>query len=125
LAVGHGALVEAVERPDVELVVVATSGVVSLRPTLAALQARKVVAVANKEVLVTAGHLVMAAARQHQAEIRPIDSEHSAIWQCLRGESARQPENTVRRIVLTASGGPFRDWPAERLHGVTPAALRH
>jgi 1-deoxy-D-xylulose-5-phosphate reductoisomerase len=126
LAVGHGALIEAVERPDVELVVVATSGVVSLRPTLAALRARKTVAVANKEVLVTAGHLVMATARQHAAEIRPIDSEHSAIWQCLRGEAVDRPRNTVRRIILTASGGPFRDWPAERLRGVTPAdALRH
>jgi 1-deoxy-D-xylulose-5-phosphate reductoisomerase len=126
LAVGHDALTEVVQRADVDLVVVATSGVVSLQPTLAALRARKTVAVANKEVLVTAGHLVMAAARRHEAEIRPIDSEHSAIWQCLRGEAVHQPQNTVRRIILTASGGPFRDCPAERLGGVTPAqALRH
>jgi 1-deoxy-D-xylulose-5-phosphate reductoisomerase len=126
LATGPAALVEAATRPDVDLVVVATSGVVSLRPTLAALAAGKTVAVANKEVLVTAGHLVMAAARQHGGTLLPIDSEHSAIWQCLRGESVEPCFDTVRRIILTASGGPFRDWPAAQLSQVKPAdALRH
>jgi len=124
--------------PDVDLVLVATSGVVSLRPVLAALRAGKIVATANKETLVAAGHLVMplAAARAREvralapesllasplAWLRPIDSEHSAIWQCLAGE----PLAAVDRLYLTASGGPFREWPAEALASVTPEqALRH
>jgi 1-deoxy-D-xylulose-5-phosphate reductoisomerase len=122
LLVGPEGLVAAASASDLDLVVVATSGVISLRPTLAALEAGKTIAVANKEVLVSAGHLVTAAARQHGATILPIDSEHSAIWQCLRGEA----DATVRRIILTASGGPFRDWPLEHLAEVRPAdALRH
>jgi 1-deoxy-D-xylulose-5-phosphate reductoisomerase len=126
LIVGPPALVEAAVRPEVDLVVVGTSGVVSLQPTLGALRAGKPVAVANKEVLVTAGHLVTAAARDGGTRILPIDSEHSAIWQCLRGEAADPEYDTVRRIILTASGGPFRDWSAERLADARPAdALRH
>jgi 1-deoxy-D-xylulose-5-phosphate reductoisomerase len=130
-------LVELAEREDVDLVVVGTGGVVSLRPVLAALRAGKVVATANKETLVMAGHLVMAEARARAAEVaadrpddpmasplawlRPIDSEHSAIWQCLVGE----PMAGVERLVLTASGGPFLDGPDD-LAGVTPEqALRH
>src|SRR4051794_28798930 len=130
-------LVELAERDDVDLVVVGTGGVVSLRPVLAALHAGKVVATANKEALVMAGHLVMAEARSRAAEVaatrpddamasplawlRPIDSEHSAIWQCLVGE----PMTGVERLVLTASGGPFLDAP-EDLAGVTPdQALKH
>jgi 1-deoxy-D-xylulose-5-phosphate reductoisomerase len=131
------ALVELAERDDVDLVLVATGGVVSLRPVLAALRAGKVVATANKETLVMAGHLVMAEATARAAEVaakrpgdpmasplawlRPIDSEHSAIWQCLVGE----PMTGVERLVLTASGGPFLDAP-EDLAGVTPdQALKH
>lgn len=126
LAVGADALREAVAREDVDVVVVATSGIVSLRPTLAALEAGKTVAVANKEVLVSAGHLVMAAARHRGVPILPIDSEHSAIWQCLQGEANDPAHSTVRRIILTASGGPFRDWRAEQLRSVRPEdALRH
>jgi 1-deoxy-D-xylulose-5-phosphate reductoisomerase len=126
LAVGAAGLVQGASRPDVDLVVVATSGVVSLRPTLAALWAGKPVAVANKEVLVSAGHLVTAAARERGTVVLPIDSEHSAIWQCLRGEAASPEHDTVQRIVLTASGGPFRDWPLERLARARPIdALRH
>ena len=130
-------LAELAARDDVDLVVVATGGVVSLRPVLAALRAGKVVATANKETLVMAGHLVMAEARARAAEVaetspddamasplawlRPIDSEHSAIWQCLVGE----PMAGVERLVLTASGGPFLDAP-EDLAAVTPEqALRH
>ncbi len=130
-------LAELAARDDVDLVVVATGGVVSLRPVLAALRAGKVVATANKETLVMAGHLVMAEARARAAEVaetspddpmasplawlRPIDSEHSAIWQCLVGE----PMAGVERLVLTASGGPFLDAP-EDLAAVTPdQALRH
>ena len=108
--------------PDVDLVVVATVGSAGLNPTLAALRAGKTVALANKEVLVMAGHLITAEARRYRAELRPIDSEHSAVWQCLWGESPA----AVQRIVLTASGGPFRDTPLEELAGVTVhEALRH
>jgi 1-deoxy-D-xylulose-5-phosphate reductoisomerase len=90
------------------------------------LRAGKLVAVANKEVLVTAGHLVMAEARHSGSILLPIDSEHSAIWQCLRGEATDERHDTVRRIILTASGGAFRDWSPERLVTAKPAdALQH
>ncbi|HKF85683.1 MAG TPA: 1-deoxy-D-xylulose-5-phosphate reductoisomerase [Candidatus Limnocylindrales bacterium] len=135
---GRDALVELATRPDVDLVVVGTGGVVSLGPVLAALRAGKVVATANKETLVAGGHLVMAeAGRQAAARaardprdplasplawLRPIDSEHSAIWQCLAGE----PRAGVARLVLTASGGPFLDATPDELATVTPErALRH
>jgi 1-deoxy-D-xylulose-5-phosphate reductoisomerase len=107
---------------DADLVVVATVGTAGLRPTLAALRAGKTVAIANKEVLVMAGGLLTAEARRRGGELRPIDSEHSAIWQCLWGEHP----DSVERIVLTASGGPFRDMPPEELDRVTAEqALRH
>ena len=112
-------------RPDVDIVVVATSGRHGLEPTLRGLEAAKVVALANKEVLVVGGHVVRAAleANAHRgAELRPIDSEHSAIWQCLWGE----PMETVDRLTLTASGGAFRDYDLAALEQVTPEqALRH
>jgi 1-deoxy-D-xylulose-5-phosphate reductoisomerase len=131
-------LVELATRDDVDLVVVATSGIVSLRPVLAALRAGKVVATANKETLVAGGHLVMPlardlAARRRSADdrdpyasplawLRPIDSEHSAMWQCLVGESMA----SVAGLVLTASGGPFLDRDASDLAVATPdQALRH
>jgi 1-deoxy-D-xylulose-5-phosphate reductoisomerase len=131
-------LVELATRDDVDLVVIATGGVVSLRPVLAALRAGKVVATANKETLVAGGHLVMPEARRLAAAcaattagdpfasplawLRPIDSEHSAIWQCLVGESMA----SVAALVLTASGGPFLDATAADLAAVTPErALRH
>jgi 1-deoxy-D-xylulose-5-phosphate reductoisomerase len=108
--------------PAAEIVVVATSGIAGLMPTLTALRAGKSVALANKEVLVIAGHIVTRAAEQGGGELRPVDSEHSAIWQCLWGEDIA----CVDRIVLTASGGAFRDLPARDLAGVTPQqALRH
>jgi 1-deoxy-D-xylulose-5-phosphate reductoisomerase len=113
---------EMASHPDADLVIVATVGATGLAPTLAALRAGKTVALANKEVLVIAGQLITAEAKRHGAELRPIDSEHSAIWQCLWGE---QPLS-VRRIILTASGGPFRDTPPEELDRVTAEqALRH
>ena len=135
---GADALVELATRDDVDLVVVGTGGIVSLRPVLAALRAGKVVATANKEPLVAGGHLVMAEARARAAEhaaadprgplasplgwLRPIDSEHSAMWQCLVGEEMAG----VAALVLTASGGPFLDTPPEAFGGITPAmALRH
>ena len=113
---------EMAAHPDTDVVVTATLGITGLSPTLAALRAGKAVALANKEVLVMAGQLLTAEAKRHSAQLRPIDSEHSAIWQCLWGENP----DSVERIVLTASGGPFRDTPPEELHRVTAEqALRH
>lgn len=113
---------EMAAHPDTDVVVTATLGITGLSPTLAALRAGKTVALANKEVLVMAGQLLTAEAKRHKAQLRPIDSEHSAIWQCLWGEHP----DSVERIVLTASGGPFRDTPPEELHRVTAEqALRH
>ena len=108
-------------RPDVDVVLVATSGRAGLEPTMAALAARKAVALANKEVLVVAGRAVREAL-DAGGSLRPVDSEHSAIWQCLWGEA---PES-VARITLTASGGAFRDYDLDRLESVTAEeALRH
>jgi 1-deoxy-D-xylulose-5-phosphate reductoisomerase len=113
---------EVASHPDVDIVVVATSGKAGLAPTLAAIRAGKHVALANKEVLVMAGAIVMAEARQRKVEIIPVDSEHSAIWQCLRGER----KNEVARLILTASGGPFLRRSASQLAETTPEqALRH
>jgi len=115
-------LEEIAAHPEVDLVVVATSGLAGLPPTLAAIRAGKNVALANKEVLVAAGAVVTLEAARHDVQILPIDSEHSALWQCLHGE----PRGSIRRLILTASGGAFRDLPPERLHGVTPEeALKH
>lgn len=125
---GEAALVDCATHPEVDLVIVATSGQAGFAPTLAALAAGKQVALANKEVLVMAGELVTAAARQAGIRLRPIDSEHSAIWQSLQGETVASQDTypEVERLILTASGGPFRTWPAERLQDVTPAlALKH
>jgi 1-deoxy-D-xylulose-5-phosphate reductoisomerase len=132
------ALTRFATRDDVDLVIVATGGIVSLRPVLAALRAGKVVATANKETLVAGGHIVMRFARELAAAraavdpadpmgsplawVRPIDSEHSALWQSLAGEQM----GSVARLLLTASGGPFRDWTAERLETATARdALAH
>jgi len=113
---------EMAAHPDVELVVVATAGNAGLAPTLTALRAGKAVALANKEVLVMAGHVVTREAERGRGELRPIDSEHSAIWQCLWGEDVA----AVEKIILTASGGAFRDVPLRDLERVTPhEALRH
>ena len=121
---GADRLVEIACDERVDLLVVATSGTVGFRPTLAALEQGRTVALANKETLIMAGHLVRAAARTAGAQLLPIDSEHSAIWQCLQGEEPYAER--VRRLVLTASGGAFRDRPTSELGQVTPAeALRH
>lgn len=107
-------------HPDVDIVVMATFGRIGLEPTLAALRAGKRVVLSNKEVIVSAGELVVKEARAAGAEIIPVDSEPSAIWQCLQGEGE------VSRLVLTASGGPFRQRPIGELQDVTPdEALRH
>lgn len=120
--IGRSALVDAAAHPDVDIVINAVVGAAGLEATLAALGAGKRLALANKESLVAGGPLVVEAVRRGGGELIPVDSEHSAILQCLCGA----PERTVRRMILTASGGPFRDWPLERLAAVTPAqALRH
>jgi 1-deoxy-D-xylulose-5-phosphate reductoisomerase len=108
-------------RPEVDLIVMATAGKAGLAPTLSALRAGKTVALANKEVLVMAGEIVVREARHHNARILPVDSEHSAIWQCLQGEKSRP-----RGLFLTASGGPFYRCSESQLADVTPEqALEH
>jgi 1-deoxy-D-xylulose-5-phosphate reductoisomerase len=150
LLAGAAGLTELATLPEADIVLVAVVGTAGLAPALAALAAGKDLALASKEILVLAGQFVMAAARASGAKILPVDSEHNAVFQCLaRGEQSRtargeptktacgEPSRTagsdpcpvaadVRRVTLTASGGAFRDWPAERLVHATPAdALKH
>ena len=123
VASGPEGLLEAAALPSADTVVTAVVGVAGLEPTLAAIRAGKRIALANKETLVCAGELVMDQAEAHGAEIVPVDSEHSAIFQCLQGCRDR---GEVRRLILTASGGPFFGWSREALAGVTTAqALKH
>jgi 1-deoxy-D-xylulose-5-phosphate reductoisomerase len=110
-----------VSHPDVDMVVIATTGRLGLAPAIAALKASKTVAIANKEILVMAGHLIKELAARHGSTILPIDSEHSAVWQCLEGE-----KSPVSRLLLTASGGPFFGMSRSRLARVTVEdALNH
>ena len=119
---GTNALVTAATRSDVDIVLNAIVGVAGLDATLAALEGGKRVALANKETLVIAGDLVRQACAAGAGEVVPVDSEHSAILQCITGHPTAQ----VRRVVLTASGGPFRDWSSDRLANATVEdALRH
>jgi 1-deoxy-D-xylulose-5-phosphate reductoisomerase len=119
---GREGLIEAATHPDVDIVLNALVGAAGLEPTLAALRAGKRVALANKESLVCGGPLVLEAEREGGGSLIPVDSEHSAIFQCLVGESA----DAVERVVLTASGGPFRQLADHQLADVTAAdALRH
>ncbi|MDF3076192.1 MAG: 1-deoxy-D-xylulose 5-phosphate reductoisomerase [Sphingobacteriaceae bacterium] len=119
---GEAALSEVVCGDKIDVVLTALVGFSGLRPTLAAIQAGKDIALANKETLVVAGELVTKLARQHNVNILPVDSEHSAIFQCLQGEEG----NAVEKIYLTASGGPFRGKKTEYLSSVTKAeALKH
>jgi len=121
ISAGLAGMIELSSLPEADTVVVAVSGAVGIRPTLAAIKARKRVALANKETLVAAGDIVMKMARQEQVDIIPVDSEHSAIYQCLQGE-----ESFLQRIWLTASGGPFRDFSRQELEAVTVGmALKH
>ena len=120
---GMAGLLAAAEHPAADTVVTAVSGMIGLRPTLCAIRAKKRIALANKETLVCAGELVMRAAAEHGAEIIPVDSEHSAIFQCLMGCRDR---GEVRRLILTCSGGPFFGMTRKELAGKTRAdALRH
>jgi 1-deoxy-D-xylulose-5-phosphate reductoisomerase len=122
VAAGEQGLLAAATHPDADIVVAATSGLVGMQPTLAAIGAGKTIALANKETLVMAGHLVMQAAARSQVAILPVDSEHSAIWQCLRGER----HGEVQCLILTASGGPFRRSTLAQLRSVTvEQALAH
>lgn len=119
---GEQGLLAAATHPEAEMVVAATSGLIGLKPTLAAVHAGKTIALANKETLVMGGHLVTQAAQRAGVSILPVDSEHSAIWQCLRGEEI----SDVARLILTASGGPFRTATLEQLRTVTVSqALAH
>ena len=119
---GAEAIGDAASLPDVDVVVTAMVGFAGLRPTVAAIEAGKTIALANKETLVVAGELITELAVKHRAPILPVDSEHSAIFQCLVGEDG----NAIDKILLTASGGPFRTTPIEELANVTAArALKH
>ena len=121
VSAGAAALVEGVTLPEIDLVLTALVGFAGLEPTLAAITAGKDIALANKETLVVAGDLVTRLAKQHGVQILPVDSEHSAIFQCLVGE--QQP---IEKLILTASGGPFRGKDASFLASVTPEqALKH
>ncbi len=119
---GPAGLAEIAALAEADTVLVAVVGTAGLGPALAAIAAGKELALASKEILVLAGKFVMAEARRHGTRILPVDSEHNAVFQCIEGH----PSPGVRRIVLTASGGAFRDWSAERLREATPAdALKH
>ena len=120
---GEEGLIRAATMAEAECVITAVVGMLGLKPTLAAIRAGKRIGLANKETLVCAGELVMAEARKHGVEIIPVDSEHSAIFQCLMG-SRRKEE--VKRVILTCSGGPFFGKEREQLHSVTKEdVLRH
>ena len=113
---------EVASEPQAEIVVTAVVGMIGIRPTIAAMEAGKDIALANKETLVTAGHIIMPMAREKGVRILPVDSEHSASFQCLNGE----PGRAAHKILLTASGGPFRGWTRQQLAGVRlEDALKH
>ncbi|HEY8782360.1 MAG TPA: 1-deoxy-D-xylulose-5-phosphate reductoisomerase [Mucilaginibacter sp.] len=119
---GIEAIIDTVTHPDIDIVVTAMVGFAGLEPTIAAIKAGKDIALANKETLVVAGELVTGLAKKHKVKILPVDSEHSAIFQCLAGEEG----NVVEKIILTASGGPFRGRSLDFLAGVMKEdALKH
>ena len=124
VASGMEGLLEVAVQPDAQMLVTAIVGMIGIRPTIEAIRAGKDIALANKETLVTAGHLIMPLARDCQVSILPVDSEHSAIFQCLQGE--RAGGNQPAKILLTASGGPFRGKKREELQHIrVEDALRH
>ena len=119
---GSDAIAQVVQSEPIDMVLTAMVGYAGLKPTIAAIKAGKAIALANKETLVVAGELITALAVEHKVPILPVDSEHSAIFQCLAGEW----ENPVEKILLTASGGPFRSWTKEEIAAVTRnEALKH
>lgn len=121
-AAGAAAIKDAVAADNVDMVVTATVGYSGLEPTISAIKAGKDIALANKETMVVAGSLVTSLLAESKSKVYPVDSEHSAIYQCLRGEDSA----SVERLIITASGGPFRTWEPERIAKATAAdALRH
>lgn len=119
---GMDGLIEAAVERRAETVITGVVGMIGIRPTIAAMEAGKDIALANKETLVSAGHIIMPLAGKKGVKILPVDSEHSAIFQCLRGEEQR----SVRKILLTASGGPFRGWTRQQMESVQAEdALKH
>ncbi len=119
---GMEGLLEIATLPEADVVLTAVVGMIGIRPTIAAIEAGKDIALANKETLVTAGHIIMPLAKKHGVKILPVDSEHSAIFQSLNGE----PKNKVEKILLTASGGPFRGWTREQMKNIqVENALKH
>lgn len=119
---GDKAIADIVQEEPIDVVVTAMVGYAGLLPTIKAIEANKTIALANKETLVVAGELVTKLARRHQVALLPVDSEHSAIFQCLVGE----PKEAVEKLILTASGGPFRNFTLDMLQDVTPTqALNH
>lgn len=119
---GMDGLMEVASIDSADIVVTAIVGMIGIRPTMAAIKAGKDIALANKETLVTAGHIIIPAAKEYNVKILPVDSEHSAIFQCLNGENQRE----IDKILLTASGGPFRGKTKDELKNVTvEAALKH
>lgn len=119
---GMEGLLEMAVQPEMEIVVTAIVGMIGIRPTMEAIRAGKDIALANKETLVTAGHLIMPLAKEHHVQILPVDSEHSAVFQCLYGEN----RGAVHKLLITASGGPFRGKTRAELADVTLAdALKH
>jgi 1-deoxy-D-xylulose-5-phosphate reductoisomerase len=124
LAIMHGSegAIAVATHPEAKLLMSALVGALGLRPTLAAIKAGKDIAFANKEVLVIAGEVVTRAVREHGVRLLPVDSEHNAVFQCIEG----RPRETIKRIILTASGGPFRELPADRFDRITiEDALNH
>jgi 1-deoxy-D-xylulose-5-phosphate reductoisomerase len=119
---GEQGVIEVARHPDAVTVVTGIVGCAGLKPTVAAIEAGKDIALANKETLIAGGPFVLPLAHKHKVKILPADSEHSAIFQCIQG----LPEGALRRIILTASGGAFRDWPVDKLKDVKVAdALKH
>lgn len=119
---GMEGLIEAAVYPETEIVVTAVVGMIGIRPTIAAIQAGKDIALANKETLVTAGHLIIPMVKEYNVRLLPVDSEHSAIFQSLMGEESHK----IDKILLTASGGPFRGWTKDQMKDIRPEdALKH
>ncbi|HCM21392.1 MAG TPA: 1-deoxy-D-xylulose-5-phosphate reductoisomerase, partial [Porphyromonadaceae bacterium] len=118
---GDEAVEQVVREKDIDMVLAAMVGFAGLKPTISAIEAGKTIALANKETLVVAGELITALALQHRTPVLPVDSEHSAIFQCLNGEG----NNRIDKLFLTASGGPFRTFSEEQLQHVTKAQALH
>lgn len=126
LVIGEEGLDLVASDSQSDTVVTGLVGFLGLKPTAAAIRKGKTIALANKETLVVAGSIIMSMAREYNAQIIPVDSEHSAIFQSLQGNNGTQDRSVIRQILLTGSGGPFRDWPIDKIHNATvDDALKH